>query len=120
MPRVVHFEINADSPERAVRFYEKVFGWKIAREGPIDYWLAETGEQSQPGINGAIMKRVKKETVFMIIDVPSIDACVEKIAKEGGKLVIGKGTVPGIGYSAYFTDSEGNMVGLIQQDKSAR
>jgi predicted enzyme related to lactoylglutathione lyase len=66
------------------------------------------------------MKRVKKETVFMIIDVPSIDACVKKIAKEGGKLVIGKGTVPGIGYSAYFTDSEGNMVGLIQQDKSAR
>ncbi len=31
MPRVVHFEIHADDPERAVRFYKKVFGWKIEK-----------------------------------------------------------------------------------------
>ena len=28
MSRVVHFEMGVDDPERAVAFYETVFGWK--------------------------------------------------------------------------------------------
>jgi hypothetical protein len=56
MPRVIHFEINADDPERAVKFHKKVFDWKITKwEGPVDYWLVTTGEDKVPGINGAIM-----------------------------------------------------------------
>ena len=40
MPRVVHFEIMADDPDRAVKFFKKVFGWRINKwEGPVDYWL---------------------------------------------------------------------------------
>ena len=31
MPRVVHFEISADDPERAVKFYQKVFSWEIKK-----------------------------------------------------------------------------------------
>jgi len=57
MPRVIHFEIPADDPARAVKFYEAVFGWKIEKwNGPMDYWLAMTGEQEQPGIDGAITR----------------------------------------------------------------
>ncbi|WP_424204801.1 VOC family protein [Sulfuricaulis sp.] len=38
MPRVVHFELPADDPQRAVAFYEKAFGWTITKwEGPFDY-----------------------------------------------------------------------------------
>ena len=29
MPRVVHFEIHADDPERAINFYKSVFGWEF-------------------------------------------------------------------------------------------
>jgi predicted enzyme related to lactoylglutathione lyase len=29
MARVAHFEINADDRERAVKFYQDVFGWEI-------------------------------------------------------------------------------------------
>jgi predicted enzyme related to lactoylglutathione lyase len=29
MARVVHFEVHDDNPERAVAFYEKVFGWRF-------------------------------------------------------------------------------------------
>jgi predicted enzyme related to lactoylglutathione lyase len=40
MPRVVHFEIDAEKPERAIKFYERVFGWKIEKwKGPMEYWL---------------------------------------------------------------------------------
>ena len=48
MSRVIHFEISADDPERAVKFYEKVFGWKIDRWGPVEYWLATTGPMTSP------------------------------------------------------------------------
>ncbi|MGZ7109599.1 MAG: VOC family protein, partial [Methanobacterium sp.] len=29
MSKVIHFEIPAEDPERAIKFYEDVFGWKI-------------------------------------------------------------------------------------------
>src|SRR4051812_15755751 len=35
MPRVIHFEISADEPERAARFYADVFGWEVTKwDGP--------------------------------------------------------------------------------------
>jgi uncharacterized protein len=52
MNRPIHFEIPAEKPERAMRFYEKVFGWKFERwGGPMEYWTINTGT-SEPGING--------------------------------------------------------------------
>jgi predicted enzyme related to lactoylglutathione lyase len=58
LPRVIHFEIPADNPERAVQFYQQVFGWKIQKwAGHADYWLATTGEDKEPGINGAIAEK---------------------------------------------------------------
>ena len=58
MPRVIHFELPADEPERAARFYESVFGWEITKwQGPMDYWLVTTGEEGTPGIDGAISPR---------------------------------------------------------------
>jgi predicted enzyme related to lactoylglutathione lyase len=49
MPRIIHFELPADNPERAVEFYSKVFGWKMQKwEGPTEYWLVSTGDAGQP------------------------------------------------------------------------
>ena len=57
MPKIVHFEIPAENPDRAVNFYEKAFGWKANKwEGPQDYWLVTAGEKDEPGIDGAIGK----------------------------------------------------------------
>jgi hypothetical protein len=119
--RIVHFEINADNPQRAVKFYEKVFGWKISKwGGPADYWLIETGEQDKPGINGAITKRMDKETTVNFVDVPSVDDFLKKVEKAGGKTITKKAAIPGVGYSAYCKDTEGNVFGLFQDDPSAR
>ena len=58
MIRVIHFEIPADNPDWMVKFYQSVFDWEINKwEGPMDYWLATTGPDDQPGINSAIMPR---------------------------------------------------------------
>ena len=60
MPRVIHFEIPADNPDRAVRFYSDVFGWQFNKwEGPVEYWLITTGADGQPGINGGMLRRAQ-------------------------------------------------------------
>jgi predicted enzyme related to lactoylglutathione lyase len=33
MHRVVHFELGAQEPERAAKFYQQVFGWQIPEMG---------------------------------------------------------------------------------------
>src|SRR5262245_24625789 len=58
MARVVHFEVHAEDPQRAVRFYSGLFGWEFTKwEGPQDYWLIKTGPGGQAGINGGMVRR---------------------------------------------------------------
>ncbi len=115
MPRVVHFELPADDPDRAVKFYETAFGWKIQKwDGPMDYWLVMTGPDGEPGINGGIMRRMDTEGTRNTVSVPSVDEYTEKILAAGGTLVMPKEVVPGVGTMASFRDSEGNLFGIIQ------
>jgi uncharacterized protein len=118
MPRVVHFEIAADDPERASRFYSDTFGWTITKwEGQEDYWLIGTGEDTERGIDGGLMRRgTWPASVINTIDVPSVDEFVARVTANGGTVVAPKMTVPGIGYLAYCNDSEGNVFGLMQMD----
>ncbi len=122
MPRVVHFEINADQPERAAKFYKDVFGWKIQNwGGPIDYWLASTGEQGEPGIDGAIARRMDPAaSTVNTISVPSLDDFMAEVTEKGGKVITPRMTIPGVGYMAYCKDTEGNTFGIMQEDSSAK
>ena len=122
MPRVVHFEIGADDPADLAEFYEEVFGWTIQKwEGPLDYWLVTTGEEGQPGIDGAIMHRSDpSENTVNTIDVPSVDEFVEKVTKTGGSVVLAKTAVPGVGWMAYCRDPQGNRFCMMQMDPTAK
>jgi predicted enzyme related to lactoylglutathione lyase len=122
MPRVIHFEISAEKPERAIKFYEKVFGWKIEKwQGPVEYWLIMTGKEKEQGIDGGLARRTESEpSIVNTIDVPSVDEYIKKIEKNGGTITSPKHAVPGVGYLAYFNDPEGNIFGIMQEDKSAR
>ena len=121
MPRVVHFEIPADDPDRVVDFYEKTFGWKIQKwDGPVDYWLVTTGEGGEPGIDGAIMKRREfAQATVNTINVPSADEFIDKVVANGGEVAVPRMSVPGIGYMAYLRDPEGNLFGIMEADESA-
>ena len=56
MPRISHFDIPADDPQRAQKFYQEVFDWTFEKwDGPMDYWMANTGSE-EPGINEACQK----------------------------------------------------------------
>ena len=122
MSRVVHFELSADDPERACSFYEKAFGWKIDKwDGPVDYWLITTGDDSKPGINGAIKRREEEQvSTTNTIDVSSIDEFIKKVEQNGGTVLMPKMSIPGIGYHTYCKDTEGNIFGIMESDQSAK
>ena len=122
MSRVVHFEVPADNPERAVKFYSDVFGWTVQKwGGPSDYWMVTTGPDGTPGINGGIMKRMHPgASTVNTVDVKNVDEAVATITKKGGKVVAPKMAIPGIGWLAYCTDPEGNTFGVMQPDAAAK
>jgi len=121
MPRVIHFELAVDDPERAIKFYSTVFGWKIDKwDGPVDYWLITTGEKEQPGIDGALQRRNNPGVhTINTIDVPSVDDFVAKITANGGQIMLPKMAIPGVGWLAYGQDTEGNIFGIMQEDTKA-
>jgi len=118
MDRVVHFEISADNPERAIKFYQDVFGWEIQKYGEVemDYWLVMTGPQGSNGIDGAIMKRSLPAGAGVIntIAVDDIEETIAKILKAGGDKKSDINTIPGVGQFCYCIDTEGNYIGILQ------
>ncbi len=121
MPRVVHFEIPADNPDRAIRFYSEIFGWKFQKwEGPMEYWLVQTGEE-QKGIDGGLMRRrIPGASTVNTVEVTSVDDSIRNIESKGGTTVVPKMPIPGVGYLAYCNDPEGNMFGIMQPDPAAK
>ena len=88
MPRVSHFDIPADDPKRAQKFYKEVFGWKFKKwDGPMDYWMTKTGIK-EPGTDGGMSKRMPGQIgMTNTIDVPSIEKFSKKIMENGGQLI---------------------------------
>ncbi len=122
MGRVIHFEIVADDAERTIKFYENVFGWTVQKwDGPIDYWLITTGDEKEPGIDGAFgMRQSGDDVTVNTIGVLSVDESIKKIEQNGGTIIRPKQSVPGVGYMIYFKDSEGNLWGAMENDPSAK
>jgi predicted enzyme related to lactoylglutathione lyase len=121
MPRPIHFDISADDPERAVAFYGNVFGWKFDKwDGPMEYWMVQTGENGEPGIDGGLSRRSENSgPVMNTIGVPDADVYVAKITGQGGTIVMPKSAIPGVGWFVAATDTEGNAFGLMQSDPNA-
>jgi predicted enzyme related to lactoylglutathione lyase len=119
MSRVIHFEIPVDDSSRASKFYTSVFGWKIEKSPMMDYWLATTGPEKEPGINGALTPRENMKCTSNTISVPSVDEFLQKVIKAGGKGLTPKMPIQGVGYFAYCQDTEGNMFGIMQADTKA-
>jgi predicted enzyme related to lactoylglutathione lyase len=116
MARVIHFEITADDPERAGRFYQKALGWTVSPYGgPMEYWLAGTGDDSSAGIDGAIMRRTAPgENAVISVSVENLEAAMEAVRKAGGKADGEIDMIPNVGRFTYALDTEGNRIGLLE------
>ena len=130
---VVHFEIPADDPERAAKFYRELFGWEISRwEGSAgggagaEYWMVRTvpadaaGQPNRPGVNGGLMRRMfPGQTPVNYVGVASVDEFVRRAERLSAKVVVPKTPVPGMGWFAQLKDTEGNIFAVWQNDAAA-
>jgi predicted enzyme related to lactoylglutathione lyase len=123
MPRPIHFEMTFEDAERAQTFYGKVFGWSFNKWGDdsMPYYLTTTGPDGEPGINGGIMLRQNGmgPGTTNTMGVESVDAAVDTITSAGGKIILPKMAVPGMGWLAYAVDTEGNQFGVFEMDANA-
>ena len=127
MPRVVHFEIHAGDPDRAVNFYKTLFGWTFQKwEGPMEYWLVTTGPDDQPGINGGLLRRqgeIDGQAVIAYVctcAVENVDELTQKAVSNGGQVVVPKMPIQGMGWLVYCKDTERNIFGMMQPDPNAQ
>ena len=125
MDKVVHFEIPAEDMARAEQFYKSIFHWKINLIPEFNYAIihtVETDEKQMPrvpgAINGGMMKRGLIKNPIITINVKNIDDSLTQIEEAGGKVIAQKQAVGEMGFSAYFEDTEGNILGLWENAKN--
>jgi hypothetical protein len=132
MNRVVHFEIQADDPERAAKFYRDIFGWNIDKWPGLEweYWVVMTADKDskEPGINGGLLRRPAKtppqecgtNAYACTVQVENFDATAKKILAAGGVVAMPKFALAGMAWQGYFLDTEGNVFGVHQPDPNAK
>jgi predicted enzyme related to lactoylglutathione lyase len=105
---VVHFEIGCKDKGKTSAFYRQVFGWVID-SGPMG--MIDTG--SKVGIAGHIasLGHEPNQYTHFYIGTDDVAASLKKVEAEGGKTVVPPVEIPS-GTFAWFTDVEGNTVGL--------
>lgn len=110
-----HFAINVEDCDRAIAFYEAVFGWKFNAWGPPGFYLTQVG-----GLHGAIQKRQKEPFPTVIgnfectIAVDDVDRVVALIVENGGTVTMPKVTIPTVCDIARVTDCEGNTFSVAK------
>ena len=116
------FAIQADDVPRARKFYQAVFGWSFEPWGPPDFYLIETGKEPVMPVRGLLQERrefvpgQKMVGFECTISVENIDQTIRAIEANGGRIAAPKFHIPSVGTVAYFFDTEGNVVGIIQQE----
>jgi predicted enzyme related to lactoylglutathione lyase len=118
--RVVHFEVPFDDGDRARSFYAEAFGWKTMEMPGMGYTIVMSGPSDDNGpteagfINGGLLSRTDAahSGPVVVVDVDSIDDSLTRIGELGGSTVVGRTPVGEMGFAAYFTDPEGNVMGL--------
>jgi predicted enzyme related to lactoylglutathione lyase len=110
---VVHWELWSQNSEKLSDFYRKIFDRDIQHMPEMNYHLVQTGGEG--GINGGIMKPEEGPwpgNMAFYVDVGDLDAYGRKIAEAGGKIIVDKMDVPGVGRLSLFADSDGRVLGM--------
>jgi uncharacterized protein len=118
---IVWFEIPADKPNRAKKFYGSLFGWKIQKfPGVEDYWHIDTGGSDDSPDGGLMTRKHTQQPITNYVAVPSVDKYAVKIERLGGTICKPKTAVPQMGYFAVCQDTEGNEFALWEKNDRAQ
>ncbi len=118
---IVWFEIPADNPERAKKFYGALFGWKInAFPAMADYWHIDTGGGDDTPDGGLMTRKHPQQPITNYINVESVTRSAAKVVKLGGTVCLAKTAVPQMGYFAVCEDTENNTFALWERNEKAK
>ena len=120
-----HFAINSDDLGASRRFYEATFGWRFEPWGPPDFFHFLTADGARPGPLGALQARrslvaTQPTTGYeCTIAVADADATAAAARAAGGRVLMEKTTISGVGDLVFLLDPSGNAVGAMRYDEAA-
>lgn len=122
MNPVIYFEIPVHDVERATRFYKDVFGYNLAQTISArtrePYMSIFPRKEKQAGASGVLLKtkenKPSKAGVIVYFSSDNIEDTLLKAKKNGGVIVKSSENM-GIGYTAIIEDTEGNLIGILQE-----
>ncbi len=102
---IVHVELSSKDRHKDAKFYSELFGWKMTHMEEMGYTmfgggLAPIGDNMPAG------------STMVHVETDDIEATLAKVTSLGGKQLVPKTEIPGMGWFALFTDLSGNTVGL--------
>ncbi len=111
------FEIPAADINRAVKFYETIFAFKmqVMDFGGLKMAMfpGDEGKVSGALCQGSDYKPSQDGSLIYLNANPDLAEVEARVEAAGGKVLIAKRQIsPDYGYMALFTDSEGNKVAL--------
>lgn len=125
MPRLAHFAINADDVDVTRRFYATTFGWQFAPWGPPGFYRVEADDAAGPGVTAALQQRRDLipghlTTGFeCTVAVDDVDQTLKAAVTAGGRVLMDRTTIAGVGHLIWLADPSGNVVGAMTYDNSA-
>jgi predicted enzyme related to lactoylglutathione lyase len=123
---LVHFDIVADDVAKIVDFYKAVMGWEMEQfpgaEGGMEYWLIKPAGDDMSAVGGGIGKKQMPEqtNINYYNAMGGLEAFNQRVKDKGGKVMMEKMPVPGMGYFSVCVDPEGNAFGGWVEDKEAK
>jgi predicted enzyme related to lactoylglutathione lyase len=110
---IVHFEVIGKDAAGLREFYTELFGWEIGELMPDmgNYGLID-GASS--GLAGGVGQSDDKPRVTVYVQVPDLQATLDKVVALGGAVVMPPTEIPGVTWLALFTDPDGNVFGLTK------
>jgi len=118
---VAHFAINADDLDAAQRFYGEVFGWRFSPWGPPGFFHIRRADGSLPGPFGALQPRRDlipgpTAAVELTVAVEDVDRARAACTAAGGRVLMEKAVIPGVGELAFLQDPSGIAIGAMRYD----
>jgi predicted enzyme related to lactoylglutathione lyase len=119
---VVRLYIFAQDHARARAFYDRAFGWQLGGEGQRRCWVITASDDPRLGADRGTADRDESRGLspgIPTVHVADIDAAVTAVLDAGGEVLVPPLRLPGVGRLIYLADTEGNVLGLMQDDPAA-
>jgi uncharacterized protein len=112
---IVHVEIPAINREVMGKFYAELCGWTVQQRPEMDYATFEVEGGPRGGFPTIDGKSVKPGEITVYIASSDVDATLKRANELGGKTIIDKTQIPGVGFYGVFEDPSGNRIGIFDR-----